>query len=126
MRKIATVSNDPEVKRVMLCDSDCGCYVFLFDRTDDGPGFADYLQDSVSDAEAMCAEDYGITSADWTWIPDTNDGCQDDWIEPVRVVGRESGKPQWGQFEHLEGGQWKRINTEQDGAGQPATRSESK
>jgi hypothetical protein len=113
MRKIATVANDPRVKRVMLCASEYGCYVFLYDRIDDGPGFADYLQDSIADAEEICAENYGITAGDWTEITDTHEGCQDDWIASVRVFGRESGNPQWGRFERFEDGEWKPINTEQ-------------
>ena len=117
MRKIATVTNDPQVKRVMLCNSEFGCYVFLYDRMDDGPGFADYLQDSTVVAEEMCAEDYGIKAEDWTEIPDTHEGCQDDWIDPVRVVGRAAGNPQWGQFERLEDGEWKPVITEQVSGG---------
>ena len=96
----------------MLCDSEHGCYIFLDDRANDGPGFADYLQNSMADAEAMCARSYGTAADDWSAIPDTLDGCQDDWIEPVRVVGRDVGKPQRGRFERLEGGDWKPISIE--------------
>jgi hypothetical protein len=117
MRKIATVTNNPQVNRVMLCNSEFGCYVFLYDRMDDGPGFADYLLDSITIAEEMCAEEYGVTAEDWTEIPDTHEGCQDDWIDPVRVVGRAAGNPQWGQFECLKDGEWKPINTEQVSGG---------
>jgi hypothetical protein len=117
MRKIATVTNNPQVNRVMLCNSEFGCYVFLYDRMDDGPGFADYLLDSITIAEEMCAEEYGVTAEDWTEIPDTHEGCQDDWIDPVRVVGRAAGNPQWCQFECLKDGEWKPINTEQVSGG---------
>ncbi len=32
--------------------------------------------------------------------------CQHDAFLPIRVKGRDIGKPQWGQFEILKDGQW--------------------
>jgi hypothetical protein len=112
MRKIATVKNNPKVKRAMLCVSDYGCYVFLYDRAEDGPCSEDYLQDSVEMAEKICDEEYGVSAEDWEIIPDRQPGCQQDWIATVRVVGRDSGNSQWGNFERYEEGIWKRINTD--------------
>jgi hypothetical protein len=34
------------------------------------------------------------------------ENCQPDWIEPVRVKGREIAKPEWGIFEKLIDGKW--------------------
>jgi hypothetical protein len=35
--------------------------------------------------------------------------CQQDWIEPVRVIGRNEGQPQWGRLEKLVDGRWQEI-----------------
>ncbi len=112
MRATALIRNHPELKRAMLCTAQEGCYVFLYDRVEDGPCAYDHLQDDVASAKSFCAEGYGIEECDWTPICDLLPGCQQDWISPVRVVGRSEGSPQWGVFERLENGVWKRIGTE--------------
>jgi hypothetical protein len=110
MRATAFVRNNQEAKRVMLCTAQEGCYIFIYDSLADGPCNYDFLQDDVVSTKSMCLADYGIAESDWNHIPDALPECQQDWISPVRVIGRVEGDPQFGTFECLENGVWKRIN----------------
>jgi hypothetical protein len=87
--------------RAMICESQDsgGSYVFLFDSLQDGPCIADYMFETVREAERYCLEELGILSSDWQAINDPQVGCQDDWIAPVRVKRNQDGQPLWGQFE---------------------------
>jgi hypothetical protein len=113
MRKIATVRNNhPTVKRVMICEEDnSGSYLFTYSSNQDGPCNADYWYDTLEEAAKACAMEFGITDGDWIRIEDCLEGCQQDWIVPVRVKGRESGSPQWGHYEQLKNGVWKKVAT---------------
>lgn len=42
----------------------------------------------------------------WTNIDDPLPYCQHDAFLPIRIKGRNIGKPQWGQFEILKNGEW--------------------
>jgi len=119
MRRIATVTGHPEVKRVMLCSSKHGCYLFLYDQIEDGPCDVDHLEDSAAEAEQTCFECYGVSADDWQTIPDPLPSCQDDWIATVRAAGRQTGNPEWGCFERLENGVWKRLDAEHTDAPDP-------
>ena len=39
--------------------------------------------------------------------------CQQDAFLPVRVKGRNIGKPEWGKYEVLQDGEWIEYNPEQ-------------
>lgn len=97
----------------MLCTADEGCYIFLYKKLEDGPCAYDYLQEDITTAKLQCSEDYGISQDGWTQIAEMIPGCQQDWIEPVRVAGRSEGNPRWGEFERLVNGEWSPIATEQ-------------
>lgn len=45
-------------------------------------------------------------------IEDPLPGCQHDAFLPIRIKGRESGNPQWGQYDILEDGEWKKYYPE--------------
>ena len=108
MRKIATVKNDhPTIKQVMIYETEDGVYVFPFASLEDGSGIGDEWYQSLNEADAMCESEYGINGNDWKYIDDPLEDCQDDWIAPVRIKGRDIGKPEWGNFERLEDGVWK-------------------
>ena len=47
-----------------------------------------------------------IDESGWIEIEDPLPDCQHDAFLPIRVKGRNAGKPQWGQFEILKDGQW--------------------
>jgi hypothetical protein len=109
MRKVAAVRGDPDVARLVLyATRDC-VYVFPCASDHDGSAFGDEWFETLGEAEQACKERYGVGAADWTDIEDPRPHCQHDWIEPVRVVGRDKGSPQWGRFERLEDGAWVEI-----------------
>lgn len=106
MRKIAKVSNNEEVKRIMLYECEDGVYLFEYDRESDSSATSDYLQDSVEIVYEIAEEDYGVKPSDWQEISDPMEFCQHDRIEPIRVIGRNTGNPQWGKLEKLVSGNW--------------------
>lgn len=106
MRKIAKVSGHDEVKRVMLYECEDGVYLFEYDREIDSSATADYLQDTVEIVYEIAEEDYGVKPSDWQDIPDPMEFCQHDRIEPTRVIGTNTGNPQWGKLEKLISGNW--------------------
>lgn len=83
-----------------------GVYVFPCATEEDGSATGDYWFRSIDEAENFCRNEYGIGTNDWTSVPDPLPGCQDDWLAPVRVKGRDVGEPQWGKYERLENGIW--------------------
>jgi hypothetical protein len=111
MRKMATVKNlHSETKRVIMHSSEDGVYLFSFLTLEDGPATGDHWYQTVVEADEACFDLYGIGANDWIEIGDPLKGCQQDWIAPVRVKGRNIGKPQWGTFERLEqDGVWREI-----------------
>jgi biofilm protein TabA len=112
MRFIAnTKTNNLKIKRLMIYDCEDGAYLFEYDILKDGPSLRDYCYEDLETAFKSCEEDYGVGRDDWKQIPEPHEDCQqDDWIEPVRVIGRKSGQPQWGRFEKLVNGRWVEIN----------------
>ena len=47
-----------------------------------------------------------IDEKGWIELDDPLPGCQHDTFIPIRVKGRDTGKPEWGKFETLEDGRW--------------------
>lgn len=47
-----------------------------------------------------------IDEQGWIDLDDPLPDCQHDSFLPIRVKGRNEGKPQWGQLEILKDGQW--------------------
>ena len=90
----------------MLFVSSEGVYLYLYNVTNDVPSFADYYFDAIDEAEEICFKDYNIKRSDWININEPEAYCQHDIISPVRIKGRELGKPQWGKFEKLVNGKW--------------------
>ena len=48
-----------------------------------------------------------IDDRGWIDIEDPMPDCQHDAFLPIRVKGRNIGKPEWGKLEIYENGQWK-------------------
>jgi hypothetical protein len=109
MRIIAEVKAHEDVKRLMIHDCEDGVYLFLFDIEEDGAAYADYWFETVDEALKIAQEDYGVTNDQWIEISDPLEYCQQDWIAPARIPGRESGNPQWGKLEVLKDGAWIQI-----------------
>ena len=94
------------MKRIMLYECEEGVYLFEYNKEVDSSATADYLQDTVEIVYEIAEEDYGVKGSDWQEISDPMEFCQHDRIEPVRVVGRSTGNPQWGKLEKLVSGNW--------------------
>lgn len=111
MRRIATVkASNTNAVRLMICDKGKdGVFVFGYNTEEDSSCSWDFHYSDLEDAYEMCAE-YGIQKDDWVEISDPLENCQDDWINPVRVIGRSNGNPEWGNFEQLIEEEWKKIS----------------
>jgi biofilm protein TabA len=109
MRKVARTRHHLDIKQVILHQNADGVYLFPCTSLDDGFANGDEWYKDFESAELVCRSEYGILSEDWQNIPDPLEHCQQDWIESVRVVGRDQGKPQWGRFEKRVNDAWKEI-----------------
>jgi hypothetical protein len=111
MRKVATLKNDyPNVMRVMIHQAKGDVYLYSYSSMIDGFCDSDEWYKSVEEADEICKNEYGIGLEEWQIIDDPMEGCQGDWIEPVRIKGRNTGNPEWGKFERLANGVWKEFN----------------
>lgn len=111
MRLIANIKHfESDVKRLMIYDSEDGVYLFGYDKEADSNAIWDNWFEKV-EYEIEASHDYGIEQNDWKEISDPLEGCQHDWIEPVRVKGRNIGKPDWGKLEKLVNGEWVEIKS---------------
>lgn len=107
MRLTANIKqSDSEIKRLMIYDSGDGVYLFGYDREIDCSALWDYWFENIDDAIESGFDDYGVEKSDWRQISDPWENCQHDWIAPVRVKGREFGKPEWGKLEKLVNDKW--------------------
>ncbi|MEP0264776.1 hypothetical protein [Dokdonia sp.] len=111
MRKIATVKKiNTNAVRLMLFDKGKdGVFVFGYNTEEDSSCFWDCHYSNLVDAYEMGTE-YGIQKDDWVEISDPLEYCQDDWIQPVRIIGRKNGNSQYGELELLVDGKWTKIN----------------
>ena len=109
MRFISKVTGHSEVRRLMIHDCREGVYLFIFEIEEDGGCSADLCFETINEAMDTAKYNYGVCPSDWKEIPDPLEHCQQDWIAPVRVIGREMGNPQWGKFEMLKNGKWMKI-----------------
>lgn len=111
MRKVTFIDSVDNIKKLMTRVSSDTVYLFYFDCVNDAPSFADYTFDSIEDAENHCVKKFNVKKEDWIIISDPQADCQDDFVMPTKVKGRESGKPQWGQFQTLKGNKWVDVQT---------------
>ncbi len=110
MRWIANIPNPQnDLKRLMLYDSPEGIYLFGYNSTEDCSAAWDEWYEDSTQAKATAAEEYGVVDSAWKQIADPLPGCQQDFIAPVRVKGRNEGKPEWGQMEVFVDGTWKSM-----------------
>ena len=96
------------VFKVMLYETKEGIYLFEYDRPDAFQCSSDRIYDSLKDLY----EDWNglIDEKGWIEIDDPLPDCQHDTFIPIRVKGRDTGKPEWGKFETLEDGRWVAYN----------------
>ncbi|WP_338812202.1 hypothetical protein V9L05_12400 [Bernardetia sp. Wsw4-3y2] len=111
MRKVANLPNPTnDIVRLMIYESEDGIYLFGYKKVEDCGGEWDEMYRSVEDCIYSCESQYGVKAEDWFNISDPKPYCQHDWINPVRVKGREIGKPQFGTLEKLINGKWVEFN----------------
>lgn len=92
------------IYKIMLCEAEEGFYLFEYDSPDAVMCCADLCYDSPEDLH----EDWDelLDEKGWIGIDDPLPGCQQDAFAPVRVKGRDVGKPEWGRYEILQDGEW--------------------
>ena len=97
-------SDSDAVVKVMLYESEEGIYLFEYSSLDAVQCTSDRLYDSLADLY----EDWNdlIDENGWMELEDPLPGCQHDAFIPLRVKGRDIGKPEWGKYETLKDGKW--------------------
>lgn len=89
---------------LLLDEADDGVYLFEFMSDLDGSSTGDsFYSGRLADAEATYADDI---QGEWIRIGSPLPHCQQDWVWPVRVAGRESGNPRFGELERLTRREW--------------------
>ena len=110
MRKYAylkdPVKSDQEyyIYKIMLFQSDEGAYLFTYADPDAVQCSSDQWYESLEDL----FDDWNdrIDERGWIDLEDPLPDCQQDAFIPLRVKGRDTGKPEWGHYETLQDGQW--------------------
>ena len=110
MRKWAYLSSpykydDEQICKIMIYQTENeGTYVFLYNSMQSQMCVADEWYESP--AEAISQWEGFIKDGHWTIIEDPMPNCQNDCILPIRVKGRDIGKPEWGKYEVFVDGVW--------------------
>lgn len=109
MRKVADVikDNDPTLRLMIYSVSKEETYLFGYEKETDSPSDWDLHFEKVEEAYQHAIDEYEIEQRDWHTIPDPLEGCQHDWINPVRRI--ETADPEERKFEALENDEWKAI-----------------
>ena len=104
LREPAETGDLPHVSKIMLFTAEEGVCLFEYSGPDDVLCSADRLYGSLEDLY----DDWNglIDEKGWIRMEDPLPGCQQDAFLPLRVRGRDAGKPEWGKFEVLEDGKW--------------------
>lgn len=111
MRKIVNLTEPKNgIVRLMIYNNENETYLFGYKKFEDCGSEFDEWFESENDALESCKTEYAIEITDWKEIANPELNCQHDWINPVRVKGRENGKPEFGKFEKLVNGEWIEIN----------------
>ena len=110
MRKVAYLARPLRrdagncIYKIMLYGIPEGYYLFEYDSPDAVQCSSDRFYDSPEDFRDDW--DHLIDERGWMDIDDPLPDCQHDaWI-PLRVKGRNTGNPEWGKLETLQGGKW--------------------
>ena len=107
LREPRITAENISVCRIMLYESEEGVYLFMYSSPDAVFCEADRCYSSPEDVYAEWSS--LIDERGWTGIGDPLPFCQHDALIPVRVKGRDTGKPEWGKYEALQDGEWKEF-----------------
>ena len=94
---------EPAVK-IMLYRSEEGVYLFCYGSAEAVQSSSDFLY--ASEEELHDDWDGLIDERGWMDMDDPMPGCQHDAFIPLRVKGRDIGRPEWGRYETLKDGKW--------------------
>ena len=110
MRKIVNLTKNKDgIVRLIIFNDDYGTYLFGYKKIEDCGAEWDEWYETENDAMESCLMEYGVNKFDWNDIPNPEPNCQQDWINPVRVKGREKGNPEFGILEKRVNGEWIEI-----------------
>lgn len=97
--------NDTDfIHKVMIYQDKAGVFVYLYTSIDAVFCLNDNYYADLADARE--AWDSEIDERGWIPIDDPLPDCQHDSVLPIRVKGRNTDHPQWGQLEILVEGEW--------------------
>ena len=114
MRKYACLKeplkgNDKEyIYKIMVYEAKEGFYLFRYNSPDAVLCSSDSCYESLVDL----FDDWNdlIDEKGWIDMEDPLPDCQHDAFIPLRIKGRDTGKPEWGRYETLEDGKWVEYN----------------
>ena len=106
--KAADNTVEDAVYKIMLYEAAEGFYLFMYSSPDAVQCTSDRCYDSLEDLY----DDWNdlIDEKGWIETEDPLPYCQHDAFIPLRVKGRNVGKPEWGRFETLKDGVWIEYN----------------
>ena len=96
--------NGQTIYKVMIYEKDDETYVFLYNSLEAQISAADEWYPNLE--EAISAWDSYVKNGGWVTIDNPMPGCQEDCVLPIRVKGRDIGKPEWGVYEQFVDGDW--------------------
>lgn len=104
LRKPLKCNRKDSIYKIMLHQTREGVFLYQYCS-------ADAVQSSFDvwypDAESVY-EDWNdeLDENGWIDMDDPLPDCQHDAFLPIRVKGRNTGKPEWGKLEILQNGEW--------------------
>ena len=106
--KAAGNTVEDAVYKIMLYEAVEGFYLFMYSSPDAVQCTSDRCYDSLEDLY----DDWNdlIDKSGWIEMEDPLPYCQHDAFIPLRIKGRNVGKPEWGRFETLKDGVWIEYN----------------
>ena len=110
MRQYARLKEPPVsidnqcVYKIMLYQAREGIYLFTYSSPDAVQSSSDRYYGSLDD---LYLDWNGLVDErGWIEMEDPLPFCQHDAFIPLRIKGRDAGKPEWGKYETLIGGKW--------------------
>ena len=104
LREPLKTSENTFIYKIMLYEAEEGFYLFEYSAPDAVQCSSDRCYDSLEKLYADWNE--LIDDNGWIELDDPLPGCQHDAFIPLRVKGRDTGKPEWGSYETLKDGRW--------------------
>ena len=97
-------NKDDYVYKIMICEAKEGFYLFEYTSLEAVLSASDLCYELLEDLY----EDWNdrIDERGWIELGDPLPECQQDAFIPLRVKGRNTGRPEWGTYETLQDGNW--------------------